>query len=84
MVKENNYPIVVNTNNLYQAEPTAKLQEAQCLQTHYEKQWLDRGMTIKYITWQLPATPSLIEPDIDIEKDSYRSYGRNYVSTTNI
>jgi tRNA (guanine-N7-)-methyltransferase len=84
MVKENNYPIVVNTNNLYQAEPTAKLQEAQCLQTHYEKQWLDRGMTIKYITWQLPSTPSLIEPDIDIEKDSYRSYGRNYVSTTNI
>lgn len=29
--------------------------EARLLQTHYEHQWLDRGMTIKYLCWQLPA-----------------------------
>ena len=83
MVLENNYPIVVNTNNLYEADASPKIEEARCLQTHYEKQWLDRGLTIKYITWKLPQIISLIEPDIEIEKDDYRSYGRNYVSTTN-
>ncbi len=83
MVLENNYPIVVNTNNLYEADASSKIEEARCLQTHYEKQWLDRGLTIKYIAWKLPEIISLIEPDIEIEKDDYRSYGRNYVSTTN-
>jgi tRNA (guanine-N7-)-methyltransferase len=83
MVIENNYPIVVNTNNLYEANASPKIEEARCLQTHYEKQWLDRGLTIKYIAWKLPQMLSLIEPDIEIEKDDYRSYGRNYVSTTN-
>ena len=83
MVLENNYPIVINTSNLYEADASPKIEEARCLQTHYEKQWLDRGLTIKYITWTLPEIISLIEPDIEIEKDDYRSYGRNYVSTTN-
>ena len=83
MVLENNYAIVVNTSNLYEAEPSAKIEDARSLKTHYEKQWLDRGLTIKYIAWELPARLSLIEPHIEIEKDSYRSYGRNYVSTTN-
>ena len=86
MVQENHYPVMVNTEDLYGNEHVAigeDLDEAQCLQTHYEKQWLDRGLTIKYIVWQLPDQPSLVEPEIEIEKDTYRSYGRNYVSTTN-
>ena len=90
MVKENGYPLLVDTCDLYNTEQVSKIEnresdieEARALQTHYEHQWLDRGLTIKYLRWQLPANPSLIEPEIDIEKDSYRSYGRNYVSTTN-
>jgi tRNA (guanine-N7-)-methyltransferase len=83
MVLENNCGIVVNTSNLYEAEPSVKIEDARSLKTHYEKQWLDRGLTIKYIAWELPERLSLIEPHIEIEKDSYRSYGRNYVSTTN-
>ena len=87
MVKENHYPILVDTNDLYSEEAVRtlgdKANEARMLQTHYENQWLDRGLTIKYIVWQLPADPSYIEPEIEIEKDTYRSYGRNYVSTTN-
>ena len=82
MVKENSYPLLVDTDDLYAAKPTADIDEARSLQTHYEHQWLDRGLTIKYIAWQLPAELSLIEPNIEIEKDTYRSYGRNYVSTT--
>ena len=89
MVKENQYPILVDTDDLYNRIPDAGYQtpesatdEARALQTHYEHQWLDRGLTIKYIVWQLPEEPSLIEPEIEIEKDTYRSYGRNYVSST--
>ena len=87
MVKENQYPLLVDTSDLYGDEAMRQLgdevSEARALQTHYEHQWLDRGLTIKYIAWQLPEEPSLIEPEVEIEKDSYRSYGRNYVSTTN-
>ena len=84
MVKENGYPILADTNDLYGDGQWALgngLEEARALQTHYEHQWLDRGLTIKYIAWQLPTEPSLIEPEIEIEKDTYRSYGRNYTSS---
>lgn len=50
--------------------------EAASIQTFYESQWLSRGMTIKYIRFRLPASPSLVEPDIEIPLDDYRSYGR--------
>lgn len=87
MVKENHYPILVDTDDLYSEEAIRtlgdKANEARMLQTHYENQWLDRGLTIKYIVWQLPAEPSYIEPEIEIEKDTYRSYGRNYTSPNN-
>ena len=90
MVKENGYSLLVDTSDLYNTEQVSlvgnresDIEEARALQTHYEHQWLDRGLTIKYLRWQLPANPSLIEPEIEIEKDSYRSYGRNYVSSTN-
>ncbi|MGM9809450.1 MAG: tRNA (guanosine(46)-N7)-methyltransferase TrmB [Paludibacteraceae bacterium] len=59
---------------------TIELAEARMLQTHYEKQWLDRGMTIKYLAWNLPHKTDFQEPEIEIEKDTYRSYGRNYNS----
>ncbi len=90
MVKENKYPLLVDTADLYGdsqesgvGNRESGVEEAKALQTHYEHQWLDRGLTIKYLRWQLPASPSLVEPEIEIEKDSYRSYGRNYVSPTN-
>ncbi len=53
------------------------LKAALSLKTHYEKQWLDRGLTIKYIQFRLPHAGELQEPEIEIEHDSYRSYGRN-------
>ena len=89
MVKENNYPLLVDTCDLYNAEQMSgvgnresDIEEARALQTHYEHQWLDRGLTIKYLRWELAHRDTLKEPEIEIEKDTYRSYGRNYVSTT--
>ena len=51
------------------------------IRTFYERQWLARGLTIKYINWHLDATTALQEPEIDIEKDTYRSFSRGYLET---
>lgn len=85
MLRLNRYPVCCNTDNLYaeqsdSIEQIARLDDARALQTHYEKQWLDRGMTIKYLEWELVAKADFEEPEIEIEKDTYRSYGRNYQS----
>ncbi|MDE6207740.1 MAG: tRNA (guanosine(46)-N7)-methyltransferase TrmB [Muribaculaceae bacterium] len=50
------------------------------IRTHYEQQWLDRGLTIKYIRL-VPGTTSLEEPPgaEDIPLDTYRSYSRGYI-----
>lgn len=89
MVKENKYPLLVDTADLYNTDQISgvgsresDIEEARALQTHYEHQWLDRGLTIKYLRWELSHADNLVEPEIEIEKDTYRSYGRNYVSTT--
>ncbi len=102
MIETNHLPLLADTDDLYgNAQYTmhhTPLTEATMLQTHYERQWLDRGMTIKYICWQLDDTQceddalgddaarvvihnahcAWKEPDIEIEHDTYRSYGRNY------
>ena len=47
-------------------------------------QWLQRGLTIKYISFHLPQEGELKEPDIDIERDTYRSYGRGEIQMPQI
>ena len=47
------------------------------IQTYYEQMWRDRGIPIKYLRFRLPQEGSLIEPDVEIPLDEYRSYGRN-------
>ncbi len=74
MVRLNNLPTHVCTDNLYESDYTDTVLS---LKTHYERQWLERGMTIKYIQFTLPHAGELQEPEIEIEHDSYRSYGRN-------
>lgn len=75
MVLLNRFPVITDTNDLYHSEYTDNILS---LKTHYERQWLDRGMTIKYISFRLPHQQQYEEPDVEIEKDTYRSYGRNY------
>lgn len=77
MLRLNPYPVLANTDDLYASD---LYPDARALQTHYEKQWLDRGLSIKYIEWQLLHLDRFEEPMIEIEKDTYRSYGRNYTS----
>lgn len=74
MVEENKFPILYLTEDLYHSD---LVDDILGIQTYYEKQWLDRGLTIKYIKFQLPHQGELREPDVEIELDSYRSYNRS-------
>lgn len=51
------------------------------IRTHYEQQWLDRGLSIKYISFRLPSEGHLEEPPgaEELEHDTYRSYSRGYI-----
>jgi tRNA (guanine-N7-)-methyltransferase len=82
MLRLNPYPVLCQTDDLYseKSDSNGLFEDARALQTHYEKQWLDRGMRIKYITWELQPMNQWEEPTIEIERDTYRSYGRNYNS----
>ncbi len=79
MVKANNYTIELSTHDLY-----ADISDDPILaiKTFYEQQWLDRDITIKYMRFQLEKKTDFIEPEIEIEKDSYRSFGRNQINKT--
>ena len=47
------------------------------VRTYYEEMWIERGIAIKYLCFHLPAKGSLIEPDIELPIDEYRSYNRH-------
>lgn len=83
MLRINEYKVLVDTQDLYRPlmlndRYAERLRDATALQTHYEQQWLDRGMSIKYLCWELTPRKAFEEPTIEIEKDTYRSYGRSY------
>lgn len=74
MIEENKLPLLFITEDLYHSD---LFDDILGIKTYYEQQWLDRGLTIKYIKFQLPHEGNLIEPDVEIELDSYRSYNRS-------
>jgi len=74
MVKANNYPILFSSNDLYASD----LQDPILgIKTYYEQQWLERNLSIKYIQFMLEKRVEFIEPDVEIEYDAYRSFGRS-------
>lgn len=79
LTRENPKALVVKvrTDNLY-ANPEG-VSDILDIKTHYERQWLERGLTIKYISFALAHDIPLIEPNVDIEFDTYRSYSRGQV-----
>ena len=70
LVKVNQLPVNVNTDDLYGVGLDDKILG---IKTFYERQWLSRGKTIKYIQFSLAGPIQLMEPEIDIEKDNYHS-----------
>ena len=76
----NRLPVDVCTDDLYR-DTSGRATLDLSIRTYYEQQWLDRGITIKYLRFHLPAEGQLTEPDIEIEIDDYRSYKRDKRST---
>ena len=74
MLKSNQYPLNFSTNDLYVSDMSNPVLS---IKTYYEKQWLSRGLSIKYIQFVLEKRTAFIEPETEIEYDSYRSFGRN-------
>jgi tRNA (guanine-N7-)-methyltransferase len=81
LTRLNGLNTVVDTDNLYASGLANDILE---IKTHYEMQWLQRGLTIKYISFHLPQEGELLEPEIDIERDTYRSYGRGEIQMPQI
>jgi tRNA (guanine-N7-)-methyltransferase len=74
VVKANDLPVVVQTDDLYHSGWADKILS---IQTFYESQWLQRGLSIKYIQFLMTNQDIWIEPDVEIEPDPYRSFGRS-------
>ena len=74
MINENKLTVLTDTDDLYQSGIDDKILN---IQTFYEQQWRSRGLNIKYIKFLCPKNHTWSEPDIEIEKDEYRSFGRN-------
>lgn len=74
MIKENNLNVLFDTDDLYNSDLQDDILG---IQTFYEQQWRERGFSIKYIRFECPKGQDWIEPDVEIEKDEYRSFGRN-------
>jgi tRNA (guanine-N7-)-methyltransferase len=74
MAKANQYPVLFSTNDLYHSD---LVDDILSIKTYYEQQWLDRGLNIKYIKFVCEEREQLIEPDIEIEYDAYRSFNRS-------
>lgn len=80
MVKENSLPVIFSSEDLYHSGLDDIVLQ---IQTFYEQQWLARGLNIKYLKFRCPDKDTWVEPDIEIEQDSYRSYSRSNVQSLN-
>lgn len=58
MITENNLPLLIDTNDLYQSEHYTGILQ---LKTHYEKMWNKQNKTIKYLRFKLPQEQQLHE-----------------------
>lgn len=78
MVEHNKLPMLFHTTDLYHQEGIDdKTKQILSIQTYYEKMWIERGLNIKYMKFSLPGNTQLVEPEVEIELDDYRSYRRD-------
>ena len=78
LVEKNHMPVLERTDDLYHSSHLSPLtSHLLSIQTYYESMWIARGLNIKYMKFCLPRDGELVEPDIEIELDDYRSYHRD-------
>lgn len=74
MIQANNLAVLFDSDDLYNSGLQDHILE---IQTFYEQQWRERGLSIKFIQFVCPKEREWTEPTVEIEKDPYRSFGRN-------
>lgn len=74
MIRVNEMELLHDTDDLYHSGMEDEILE---IRTFYEQQWLSRGLSIKYLSFICSKKEEWSEPDIEIEKDPYRSFGRD-------
>ena len=85
MVEANHLPLEVCTDDLYHHTPEElQGQPIMTIQTYYESMWIERGLNIRYLRFALPRDGELVEPDVEIPLDEYRSYHRSKRSTLSV
>jgi tRNA (guanine-N7-)-methyltransferase len=72
MAKANRFPVSVQTDNLYESRLADNILS---IRTFYEQQWLERGLSIKYIRFTLEPRETYVEPEAKIERDTYKRRG---------
>ena len=78
MLKVNHIEAAFKTRNLYGVSPQKGdlKSAASSIQTYYESMWRARGIDIKYLCFRLRQGLPLVEPEVEIPLDEYRSYSR--------
>jgi tRNA (guanine-N7-)-methyltransferase len=73
LLKVNNIEPLVDEVDLY---ADGYQNEILSIQTYYESKWLQHGIPVKYLKFELGDATGLVEPEVEIEPDDYRSAGR--------
>ncbi|MDE7142661.1 MAG: tRNA (guanosine(46)-N7)-methyltransferase TrmB, partial [Muribaculaceae bacterium] len=87
MAIANGIPLIADTPDLYASVeagaelPPGVTPDIMQIRTFYEQQWLARGLSIKYLAFHLDHATPLVEPDVDIPPDTYRSFSRGVLET---
>lgn len=78
MVEKNGLPLLFRTEDLYHTEGIdEETRRILAIRTYYESMWIDRGLNIRYMKFRLPQQGELVEPEVEIPLDDYRSYRRD-------
>lgn len=80
MCRHNNLAIKAENDDIYNTGNIVDNLPDLDIKTHYERQWLDRGLTIKYISFAVGSGQLSEPPEAEsLEEDTYRSYSRGYI-----
>ncbi|MBB6274939.1 tRNA (guanosine(46)-N7)-methyltransferase TrmB [Porphyromonas circumdentaria] len=82
LLQVNEIPVILDTADLY-GDGGEVLKQIPDIQTQFERQWLSRGKSIKYLSWYLPTDrlSPFIEPAEEPDHDDYHSAPRGYQPT---
>lgn len=80
MARHNGLDVTRCTDDLHGAGAKVLPDSERNIHTHYENQWIARGLSIKYLEFRLTEGPLEEPPGAeDIPEDTYRSYSRGYI-----